>query len=392
MALGFSKTRYSPIAIDFGADSLKLLQVIPGDPPQMVAAASATVPAQARTDPEARYAFLAQALRDLLKSQPFKGRRAICSLPAFQALVQNLEVTGEAAELDTHVQLQLQQRWNIDPRRMVVRHFHVGQVVRDGTPLQEVICLAASRDIVMRYVELANRCRLDLVGMHSEPWAIVRAFEPIYRDPADAQRTICFIDLGAATSKVVITHGSQIVFAKAIHAAGDAAGGSAAPADASDDKPAVVQEPTVITGVALRAQGAAQARSAAAADAATGLAILDAQVQADAPADPTPPKPAAEIDEMIECLVDELQLCLRYHQSVYPGRPVERLVFLGGGARDVQTCQTIARAARIAAQLGDPLARVTRIAMPKPPTGVDLNQPQPGWAVPLGLCLSEANL
>ncbi|MEP0763504.1 MAG: hypothetical protein HRF48_12290, partial [Chloroflexota bacterium] len=78
MALGFSKTRYSPIAIDFGADSLKLLQVIPGDPPQMVAAASAAVPPQARTDPEARYAFLGQALRDLLKSQPFKGRRAIC--------------------------------------------------------------------------------------------------------------------------------------------------------------------------------------------------------------------------------------------------------------------------------------------------------------------------
>ena len=59
MALGWSrsKTRYSPIAVDFGADSLKLLQVIDSDPPQLVGAAAMELPEETRNDPAARRAF-----------------------------------------------------------------------------------------------------------------------------------------------------------------------------------------------------------------------------------------------------------------------------------------------------------------------------------------------
>src|SRR5687768_802543 len=84
MAFAWTKSRYSPIAVDFGADSLKLLQIIPSDPPQIVTAASAEVPEQARLDPTARHAFFAESLKTLLKTQPFKGNKAICSLPAYQ--------------------------------------------------------------------------------------------------------------------------------------------------------------------------------------------------------------------------------------------------------------------------------------------------------------------
>ena len=65
MAWGLSKTRYSPIAIDFGADTLKLLQVIPTDPPQMVAAAAVQIPEEARKDPSLRHTFLTESLRKL---------------------------------------------------------------------------------------------------------------------------------------------------------------------------------------------------------------------------------------------------------------------------------------------------------------------------------------
>ena len=55
-------------------------------------------------------------------------------------------------------------------------------------------------------------------------------------------------------------------------------------------------------------------------------------------------------------------------------------------------CQKIARALRIGAQLGDPMARLVRVNQDKGSDGVDLRKPQPGWAVPMGLCLSEANI
>ena len=93
MAFGWSKNRYSPIGVDLGADSMKLLQVIPTDPPQLVAAAAAELPPESRSNPPARQAFILERLKDLLKSQPFKGRRAILTIPAYQTLVQHLQVS-----------------------------------------------------------------------------------------------------------------------------------------------------------------------------------------------------------------------------------------------------------------------------------------------------------
>lgn len=207
MAFGFSKTRYSPIAIDFGADSLKLLQLLPGEPAQLVAAAAEVIPAAARKDPAARDAFLAEALPRLVKSQPFKGRRAICSLPAFQTIVQHLELprSDDANELQLQLEQQLRERLEIDPRRMVVRHVPVGPVNRPGGPgggQMEVLCIAASRDVVMGYVEIAHKAKLDVVGMHSEPWALCKAFDRRSSGPpaGSAGKAVCYIDIGAAST------------------------------------------------------------------------------------------------------------------------------------------------------------------------------------------------
>ena len=69
-------------------------------------------------------------------------------------------------------------------------------------------------------MEIAQRAKLDVVGMHCEPLAIAKAFAHLFRGE-ESERTTCFIDLGAATTKVVITHGPEMVFTKTIHAAGD---------------------------------------------------------------------------------------------------------------------------------------------------------------------------
>lgn len=390
MLFGWSKTQYSPIAIDFGADNIKMLQVVQGEPPQMVAAGAMEVPEAARSDPAARNAFYAEALRTLIKEQGFKGRRAICSIPAYQTLLQNFQVSrGENDDLEAQVGINLRQRLNVDPSRMVIRNFPAG--APNGAK-QEVVCVAASRDSVLRYIDIARRVKLDVVGMHCEPVAMLKAFSHLYRRDGEEKRTTCFIDLGAATTKVLIAHGSEMVFAKAIHAAGDHLTRTLAKArslsfhdarearwsQAGDDGSAAVEEAKVAP--AQTAQAAAR----------TGLAILDAQMPAErAPAPKVTTMPDADT---VECLVDELQLCVRYHQSVFPDRSIEKIVFVGGESRHVDICQQIARSLRIGAQLGDPLARLVRITQMKPPSGLDMRHPQPGWAVPVGLCLCESNL
>ena len=403
MAFGWNRTRHSPIAVDFGAHSLKMLQIVPGDPPQLLAAGEVEIP----TDGTDRWEFLGDTVRRLVRDLPFKGRFAVCTTPAHQTLIQHLQLAGgERDDLAEAVGQELRERMNINPSRMVVRHFHVGQFVRGGTTRQEVLCVAASRDTVMRYIKILKSAGLETAGIYSEPQTVVQAFAHLYRRHDDDQRTTCFIDLGAGTVKAVIAHGTQMVFAKTVQyisqpeesdnvAQADArpVSGPAIPphgprldtlnADSEADLAGADDDAADWAGDTTRSarRSGSQARTPA------GLAVLEAPVSATTKA---APKEAGEAqDSAFDCLIDELQLCLRYHQGMFGDRPVEQVVFLGGGSRVVARCQRIAQALRIAAQLGDPLARLSRTSDSAAPLGLDMRQPQPGWAVPMGLCLSQ---
>ena len=154
----FSRPRLSPIALDFGGDSVKLLQVAhvrDQSVPRLHAAAAAVMPESARLEPLAREAFIASSLRDLLKTGGFKGRRVVCSLPASQTLIQHIQLpvappvedgeSGEASDADLTAQasLQLQQRLNLDPHDTLVRCHAVAP--REGGGGREFVALAAPR-------------------------------------------------------------------------------------------------------------------------------------------------------------------------------------------------------------------------------------------------------
>jgi Tfp pilus assembly PilM family ATPase len=91
--------------------------------------------------------------------------------------------------------------------------------------------------------------------------------------------------------------------------------------------------------------------------------------------------------EPVSKLAEELSLCRRYHEAAFPNFPIDRLVIVGGEARHRSLCQQIARKLGLAAQLGDPMARMARISEIGPETGIDRRQPQPAWAVAVGLSM-----
>jgi Tfp pilus assembly PilM family ATPase len=107
---------------------------------------------------------------------------------------------------------------------------------------------------------------------------------------------------------------------------------------------------------------------------------------------PTPAAPAgASLREPLEILTDETNMCVRYHDTMFPSSRVSNVVFIGGESRHRGLCQHIARGLRLPAKVADPLARVVRPGTEKA-VGVDLSQPQPGWAVAVGLCHCPTDL
>lgn len=415
MAFGISKNRLSPIAIDFGADALKVMQVqSSGDNLQLVAAAAAVVPEQARIDPATRMSFVADSLRDILKSQPFKGRRAMCGIPAFQTMVNIFELAGgEAADLDAQVNLHYQTVLGKDPARLVIRNQFIEKINRNGTTKQRVLCVAAPRTAVMRYVELATQLKLEVVGMHSETMCIARPFIELYNRREEDLDTRMFVDIGAASTKIVVLHEGHIIMARTLQAGGDDLTWTYAKQQGLDFAEARLARMRNGTAAfkheeVYAATASATETIAPTAPSATGTALDDFNLDLDDdqgnPAETglvperrqeqvhetTEDRPEL-IDETLDEMVEGLGLTLRYLATTCPDRPVKSVVLLGGEARQSSVAGVIARATGLPTYVGDPLARVIRTPGVKP-VGLDLKQSQPGWAVPLGLCLSEANL
>jgi Tfp pilus assembly PilM family ATPase len=397
------------IAIDFGVSSLKVLQIAPGQPPSLVAAACLETPEPLTTDAKKRLAFQCEALPRLIKSSKFKGKRAVCAIPAPMTFCKPLRLQRtEGISMTDLVRGAVSAQLHCDPNALVYRHVEVPGVAGAKT---EVICMAASRELIATLMGAVKAARLEPVGIHTEYMAALCAFAPITRRASDEHLTTLYLDLGAGTTKVMIAHGRRLVFAKGIELGGlrfdetvarqlNCGLETARQHRLAMDQPApVAPEParTATGGMALLSAGmrkeAARAPSAMAAVSERRTGGLPPGHSRDLTtmrqASVAPPR--ADLTEPLEMLTDEVQMCLRYHDSLFPGRRIDRAVFVGGEARNKGLCQHVARTLRVPAHVADPLAGMSRTGK-EPTPGMDPGLAQPGWCVSVGLCMSPLDL
>lgn len=419
--------RCNPIGVDFGTDCLRLAQVQwVGTEHKLVAAATADVPMHVRNDPSARMEFFVDTTRDLLAQSDFRGRQAILGLPAAWMHVQHLRLPKmDEDALKKSLPWETRGKLPIDPSQALIRHLIAGDIYQDQDPRDEVIVLAAAREAVNQLLSCAARAKLDIVGMNIEPSAILDCFSYVYRRKADADTVNCFIDIGSVATRAVVTCGQRILFARVIPIGGDHFSKAVSMAlnigleDAKTLRIKLAHGQPSLDEHRERQEIAKPAESATAPagneeEDGGGFALLAAGIraserQAEAvttpeaisrPVDRGPlyvpptsggPSQAATVAaasvESLSKLVHELDLCRRYHESTFPNKPIARLVFVGGEARQRMLCQSIAQQLGVAAQVGDPLVRMGRISEVSIESGIDRRQPQPSWAVAIGLSM-----
>lgn len=390
----------NPIGVDFGTDTLRLAQVeLVNNEFRLVAAASADIPPHVRHEPAGRLEFFAQTSRELMAGAGFRGRKAVLALPAASMFIQHLRMPRmDEAETKKALPFEAAGKLPIDPSFALLRHVIAGEVYQDQEPKNEVVLMAASRELVNQLLSAAAKAKLDVVGMNVEPKALLDCFTQIYRRKTDADVTNCFLDIGAASSRAVIACGGRILFARVIPVGGDhfnravAAALKVSPEDAKVLRIKLAStQPTVESTTSTRTREARdENNSFALLGAGLGASAETAVLEA-------PPKLQTEgalveqaCQEPLERLVEELGLCRRYYESCFPSKPVGRLVFVGGEARQTWLCQSIAREMSLAAQLGDPLVRMNRTTEVGIESGIDRRYPQPGWAVAVGLSMGPA--
>jgi type IV pilus assembly protein PilM len=354
MALKIVRGRTMPIGVDIGSSSVKLAQLKHADGEmELLAAGVAEVAHRDRDDLSRRLNSLAQGIREVLRSQPFRGRAAVLSLPAEDTVVRHVRVPKlPPKEMARAVEWELQGKLPYAVKEAVVRHVVSGEAFGEGDAKQEVIVVAAARRTLDAYLGMARRAKLDVVGVNVEPCAIVECFGRLFRRSSDAARPILFIDLGAASTQVVLSHGNRIVFARNLAKGGD------------DLDQAIAQD----VGVAVEQAHAIR----------QGLLNGDMQPQQEE-------KLYAILAEPMDALADEITKCLRYYESIFRNRSIERAIFIGGQAGDKRLCQSLAKRLDLPAQVGDPLVRVKRPTQGH--VGLDQRRPQPRWTVAIGLSI-----
>jgi type IV pilus assembly protein PilM len=404
---GWLSPKVNPIGIDFGSDCLRLAQVQwTGEEYKMIAAASADVPAQARKDSAARLAFFVETTRDLVSQGNFKGRQAVLALPAAAMFVRHLRMAKMDDEaLKKALPWELRGKLPIDPSHAVLRHIVAGEVYQEQDPKDEIIAIAAARELVNQLLSAASRARLDVVGMNVEPKALIDCFAHVYRRKADATTTVCYVDIGCTASRAIIARGQEMLFARVIPVGGDHF--SRAVADAmkiSLEEARILRVKLCVNQMPVEeSRDKTEVREAAPAG---GIGLIKSALKVvgrvsngngaqEAPEVPNVAGAAAEQTKIVEkaCqeplsrLIEELNLCRRYHESTFTAKPLERLIFVGGEARQRSLCQQVAKEMALAAQIGDPMVRMGRISDIGVESGMDRRQPQPAWAVVIGLSM-----
>jgi hypothetical protein len=363
----------SPIVVDFGHASVKVLQVNEGATPELVAAAEVPVPEGIRDDVEARDAFVAERLPAILRTRGFKGRRVVVAPHAISTFIEHLQVpASEGLDPAEQVRLQMQSRL-ARSGELVIRSWQVGEVHRDEGLRHEHIGVAIERREVMKLVEMFRRARLSVVGVHDGLGAMVRSFGHLHRRESDQSRRTVYIDLGHGHTSIAITEGTRIVFAKSIPTGGRDLGVGEFEASIPAPAPNPVAAPAAAGGVGF------------------GVSIAEDRRGDGAPQELSrripETVPVISGGEALDHLRHEVAMCLRYHASIAPNAPAERVIFVGGEARRTEVCQALARTLRLPAQLGDPLARLGGLDRAGLSAG-----PHPGWAVAYGLCASPTDL
>ena len=356
MPIKFSKSKTLPVGVDVGTSMVKLAQLrLTEEKTELIAAGAAAIPAAFHRHLPARMDFLSKAIRQIFRNNQFKGVQSILSIPAETTVVQHIRLPKLPREETVKaIHMELQGKLTFAVGVAVIRHIVAGEVFGDGDPKQEVVVVAVARQTIDNYLAMAAKAKLDVIGINIEACAVVECFSRLFRRASDADRAVLFLDIGDSSTQVVLSRGDKIAFARNLPLGG------------------MQLDQAVADGLHIPLEQAHSMRV----DMLKGGSQSDNQDQL-----------YRLLDRPVDLLADELTQCLRYYESVFRNQGVERAIFVGGQAYDKRLCQAIAQRLNLPAQIGDPLLRIDRMCGAGLEIGLDRREPQPDWAVAIGLSL-----
>jgi type IV pilus assembly protein PilM len=346
------RRRYSPIGIDIGARSIKLVQ-LSGDRSRLVEAARVELPALAdQATPEEQAERVVQGLRKGLTDRDFHGRDVVCCLGDRQLFLQSLRVPKQnSPQLDRLVAQEAAGRVPYPLDEAELRFLEAADVRQGEQTLREVIVFAVQRTVLEQALGVIEKAKLFPVAVDVEPAALVRSYAAQSRRDDDRQARALLVHVGYSRTAALVAQGDELLFVKYIDVGGqqfDLAVGRLLKMDLHE-------------AIALRKHH--------------GDRRVDQQ-------DPEVARSIAEATRPVfERLTSELAMCVRYHSVTFRGQPIVRMVVSGGEATQ-SLVEALGKHLDMKAELSDPFRSL--------PTIPNLGR-RGQWDVAAGLAMRELN-
>ncbi|MEX2175602.1 MAG: pilus assembly protein PilM [Pirellulaceae bacterium] len=346
------RRRFSPIGVDLGTRSIKLVQLT-GDRSRLVDAARVELPPLSdKPTPEQQATRLTEGLRKGLENRAFKGRDAVICLNDRQLFLQSVRVPKQSgAELDRLVSQEAAGRVPFPLEDAEIRYLESADVRQGDTLLREVVVFACPRIVLQQALAVVEDARLHPVGVDVEPAALVRSYAGQFRRDDDRKARALMVHVGYSRTAAVIAQCDDLLFVKYIEIGGQHL----------DQAVARHLRMELSEAVSLRKH--------------SGDRRSDMQ-------DPEVARSVAEaIRPVVERLASELAMCIRYHSVTFRGQPLVRMV-LGGGVATQAILDMLGRQIDLKCELSDPFRTF--------PATSNLGR-KGQWDVAAGLALRDLN-
>ncbi len=353
---------FSPIGLDIGSSCVKMLQLEPTTAGlYAVAAGYYNFPGNLEAGDPQRRKLTIQAVKKLLKEKNFHGRKVVSALPDNEVIIRTVRLAQfPAGHIEETVRYEAAEKLPFDVQLARLQCLPAGRVHQGNEVRNEVIVLAVQNESIDQHIELLSEIPLEPVAIDVGPTALFRCFERFLLRREDENEVSFIVDIGAASTKAVISHGAEIAFVKIIkmgtrdvfEAVGNRMGLSAAEA----------------SGLWRRTSDSAECEEDLTSD--TKGELADEVFDAARP--------------VLSELGREVSLCLRYHGVMFRGYRPELVRLTGGEANSSRMAEFLSSALALPVEPADPF-RHTNTA------GIDVQgnrrKPAPIWAVSAGLAL-----
>ncbi len=311
---------------------------------------------------------LAAELKSFWKEAGFSGRRVSLGIANQKIVVRTLELPlVDEKELAAAVEFQAQETIPIPIDEAVLEHQVIATTPGDnGSGSQKVLLVAAQRDMLGQFVEVAAKAGLTVDGIDLQAFALARAIAPpvpfIDQGSPQPAESSALVNIGSGITNIVVVAGDTPQFMRVIN---------------------LGYESLVAALAANRGISTAEAdalRLSVGLSGGTQVPVGDLEQE-------TVQEIRQVLDATAEAFADEIRRSIDYYHSQDPLGQIGRLLLSGEGSLTRNINEYLAQSLHMEVQLGNPLQHVSgntsKIAQ------TDLEVIAPRLSIAVGLALED---